>query len=212
MFRQAPDRLVFNTVTAVQDILLNTGVNKARVYKQSQFNAELNIFGTLERNRHRQKRRMYGMVLSDRWLRTFEPVVAAEVGVFLRQLLKARSEPVDMSPLCEQLAADVAGQLAFGHPLHTMTEETNRFFPRAMLSMNAVVSLFMAWPRLYSLWPIVRRINRKNNLIFGGAIMRLIMARQAPAQGRPEGLLLRPGDPGRTRGRGREEGGRQQRR
>jgi cytochrome P450 len=179
VFRQAPNRLVFNTVDAVHDIYLNPNVNKARVYAQSQFNAELNIFGTLDRIRHRQKRRMYGQVLSDRWLRRFEPIMMTDISVFLQQLFKAGSDPVDMSPLCERLAADVAGQLAFGHALHTMTDEENRIFPSAMLSMNAVVGLFMSWPRLYSLWPLLKRINRKNNSIFGRAVRGLIQARQA---------------------------------
>lgn len=73
--------------------------------------------------------------------------MSAEVDVFLKQLLNARSDVINMSPLCERLTADIAGHLAFGQPLHTQTEATNRLFPRAMTSMNAVVSLFSMFSR-----------------------------------------------------------------
>lgn len=65
-----------------------------------------------------------------------------EIDVFLKQLLNAQGREVDLSPAFERLATDIAGQLAFGQPLHTQTQAKNRIFPRAMISMNAVVSLF----------------------------------------------------------------------
>lgn len=117
-------------------------MNKAHIYEQTQFNPQVNIFGTLDRVRHRQKRKVYGQVLSDRSLRTFEPTMNEEIDVFLKQLLKYEGEVVNMSPACERLATDIAGQLAFGQPLRTQVDAKNRIFPRAMMSMNAVVSLF----------------------------------------------------------------------
>ncbi|PQE31183.1 benzoate 4-monooxygenase cytochrome P450 protein [Rutstroemia sp. NJR-2017a WRK4] len=47
-----------------------------------------------------------------------------------------------MSTLCERLSTDIAGQLAFGQGLNTQVEDTNRGFPWAMVSMNALVSIF----------------------------------------------------------------------
>ena len=87
------------------DIYLNPAINKARNYNQTQFNPQKNIFGTLDKERHRQKRKIYGQVLSDRSLRAFEPVMRQEIQVFLQQLLKASAEswPLNMSPLCERL-------------------------------------------------------------------------------------------------------------
>lgn len=72
--------------------------------------------------------------------------MSAEIGIFLRELFKADGKVVNMSPLCERLTADIVGHLAFGQPLHTQTETTNRLFPHAMTSMNAVVSLFSEIP------------------------------------------------------------------
>lgn len=117
-------------------------MHKSSIYELTQFNPEKNIFGTLDKERHRKKRKIYGKILSERSLRTFEPTMSAEIHIFLRQLLRSGSKAVNMSPLCERLAADIAGHLAFGQPLHTQTDTTNRLFPRAMTSMNAVVSLF----------------------------------------------------------------------
>lgn len=117
-------------------------MNKAQIYSQTQFNPQVNIFGTLDRERHRQKRRIYGQVLSDRSLRVFEPTMNEDIEVFLRQLLNAQGEAVNMSPAFERLATDIAGQLAFGQALKTQVEAKFRMFPRAMISMNAVVNLF----------------------------------------------------------------------
>lgn len=69
-----------------------------------------------------------------------------EIDIFLKQLMKSDSKVVNLTPLCERLTADIAGHLAFGQPLHTQTEATNRLFPRAMVSMNAIVSLFSKIP------------------------------------------------------------------
>ncbi|TGO06954.1 hypothetical protein BTUL_0379g00040 [Botrytis tulipae] len=142
VYRQAPNRLIFNTSSALRAIYLHPSINKAHIYAHTQFNPQVNIFGTLERERHRQKRKIYGKVLSERSLRSFEPTMSSEIDVFLKLLLDTKNEAVNMSPLCERLTTDVAGQLAFGQPLDTQTEERNRAFPRAMISMNGLVSIF----------------------------------------------------------------------
>lgn len=177
-------------------------MNKAHLYKQTQFNPQVNIFGILDKVRHRQKRKVYGQVLSDRSLRAFKPTMNEEIDVFLKQLLNAEGRAVNMSPASERLATDIAGQLAFGQPLHTQTEEKNRIFPRAMVSMNAVVSLFskqshasllslgqidtdrlaLAWPSISIIWPILGRLNRKNGAAFNQAIQGIIQSRMALAK------------------------------
>lgn len=72
--------------------------------------------------------------------------MAREVDMFLGQLMQSAAQAVNVSPLCRHLTTDVAGQLAFGQPLKTQTEETNRIFPRAMVSMNAIVNIFSMPP------------------------------------------------------------------
>lgn len=51
-----------------------------------------------------------------------------------------------MSERCLRLGGDIICYLAFGYPLKTQTEMTNRPFLEAMEAINARVSLYMAWP------------------------------------------------------------------
>ncbi|CAG8953233.1 hypothetical protein HYFRA_00003436 [Hymenoscyphus fraxineus] len=173
VFRQAPNRLVFNTSTALR------GINKASIYKHTQLNPQTNIFGTLDRERHQQKRKVYGKVLSERSLRIFEPAMISEIDVFLRQLLKNDNEAINMSPLCERLTTDIAGQLAFGQSLNTQVETKNRMFPRAMISMNGLVNIFMSWPVVSKTWPLLQKLNKKNGLAFVKAIQDIVQQRMA---------------------------------
>ncbi|KAK3329251.1 cytochrome P450 [Apodospora peruviana] len=57
VFRVAPDRLVFNTVTALDDILLNPRVTKGRPYLGARLNPTPSLFDTLDQEQHRQKRK-----------------------------------------------------------------------------------------------------------------------------------------------------------
>ncbi|TVY75551.1 Cytochrome P450 monooxygenase apf7, partial [Lachnellula suecica] len=179
VFRQAPNRLIFNTSSALRDIYLNPGMNKAHIYRHTQFNPQVNIFGTLDRERHRQKRKIYGQVLSERSLRTFEPIMIGEIDIFVRQLLITKSKSVNMSPLCERLTTDIAGQLAFGQPFDTQVDVTNRIFPRAMISMNGIVNTFLSWPSIAKTWPVLKLLNKKGSLAFTTAIQGIIQKRMA---------------------------------
>ncbi|KAI1340804.1 cytochrome P450 [Xylariaceae sp. FL0016] len=179
IYRQGPNRLVFNSVNALQDIYLNPRIGKGHVYSQSQFFEHKNIFGTLDMEGHRQKRKLYGQVLPDRSLREFEPAMRKEVDVFLRLLLESKSEIVNMTPLCERLTTDIAGQLGFGQSLSTQTENTNRSLPRAMVSINFIISIFMAWPTISITWRFLRRLNRKNGSVYTSSLKRIINARMA---------------------------------
>ena len=147
VYRQGPKRLVFNTVTALRDIYLHPRVSKARAYRYSSLEGQENLLSTLDRQRRRQKRKVYGRLLSERALHAFEPAMHTETNVFLRQLLAAAGTdaPVNMTPLCERLVTDVSGLLAFGHALETQTKDDNRFLPRAMMGRLALANIFGAF-------------------------------------------------------------------
>ncbi|KAI1386114.1 cytochrome P450 [Hypoxylon trugodes] len=191
VFRHAPNRLVFNTATAVRDIYLNPGVNKARIYEKTQFNPQKNIFGTLDRERHRQKRKIYGQVLSDRSLRTFEPTMSKEIDAFLGQLLKMGGKPANMSLLCERLTADVAGNLAFGQQLHTLlifsvcglyslrVAKIYRLAPFLSSVIRLLIVHVVTWPNLSVIWPIFSRLYRKSGRAFSDTIRDIIQKRMA---------------------------------
>lgn len=124
------------------DIYLNSRVQRAQVYQHTQFHPEKNIFGVMDKEGHRRKRKIYSQILSDRSVRTFEPVMAMEIMIFLRNLLEFQVEPLNMAPVCQRVAADISGHLAFGQSLHTQTEATNQRLVDAMASVNAIINLF----------------------------------------------------------------------
>lgn len=147
VYRQGPNRLVFNTITALHDIYTHPRIMKARAYRYTSLEGQENLLSTLDPQRRRQKRKVYGRLLSERALHAFEPTIDAETGVFLRQLRAAADTgaPVNMTPLCERLVTDVSGLLAFGHALETQTKEDNRFLPRAMMGRLALANMFGAF-------------------------------------------------------------------
>ncbi|KAI9150765.1 Cytochrome P450 monooxygenase AKT7 [Paramyrothecium foliicola] len=189
VYRQGPDRLVFNTINAVQemlttwaDIYLHPRITKARLYLQTQYEKEHNVFGTMDRQRHQQKRKIYGRLLSDRALRTFEATMHGEIDVFLRQIHKASvSGPVDMSPLCGRLTTDVAGQIGFGQSLGTQTEDVNRVLPKIMTELLGLANVYMAWPTLALLHKLIEILpeSKKNFNLWRNALMGIIGKRIA---------------------------------
>ncbi|PQE05317.1 cytochrome P450 protein [Rutstroemia sp. NJR-2017a BVV2] len=196
VFRQAPNRLVFNTSSALRTIYLHPAINKASIYKHTQFNSQINIFGTLDREPHRQKRKIYGQVLSERSLRSFEPTMSSEIDILLHLLLDTKTEAINMSLLCKRLTTDIAGQLAFGQGLNTQAEAINRVFPRAMISMNALVNIFMSWPSSATTWPLLKRLNKKNGLAFAKSIPSIVQKRIALPKDAKHDLYSIAGDVG----------------
>ncbi|KAF2015119.1 cytochrome P450 [Aaosphaeria arxii CBS 175.79] len=55
VYRQGPDRLVFNTVTALHDIYLDPRATKGRAYRYSSLEGQENMLNTIDRQRRRQK-------------------------------------------------------------------------------------------------------------------------------------------------------------
>ncbi|KAI1142469.1 cytochrome P450 [Hypoxylon sp. FL0543] len=96
-------------------------------------------------------------------MRLFEPTMALQIDVFLRQLLASsqKGEVVNMTVRCQRLGADVIGLLAFGYELNTQTEDTNRIIPAAMKSTSYRISLYMAWPAISFVDPVLLWFGRK---------------------------------------------------
>lgn len=104
----------------------------------------------MDRHRHQQKRKIYGRLLSDRALRSFESTMLGEIDIFLRQLHAAGTKAVDMSLLCGRLTTDVAGQIGFGQSLGTQTQLTNRILPTVMTSLLGLANIYSthAYPQV----------------------------------------------------------------
>ncbi|KAI2622416.1 cytochrome P450 [Hypoxylon sp. NC1633] len=100
VYRQGPNRLVFNTVAALCDLRRHASIRKSHVYTFTSFSRVPHVLGTVDPEPHRMKRNVYGRVLSSHSLQRFEPTMRAEIDVFLRKLLEAaEAGPVNMTPL-----------------------------------------------------------------------------------------------------------------
>ncbi|KAI1114907.1 cytochrome P450 [Nemania sp. NC0429] len=179
VYRQGPNRLVFNTVAALRDISQHASIYKSHVYTFTSFSPVPHVLGTVDPEPHRMKRNVYGRVLSGQSLQRFEPTMRAEVDVFLQQLLQAaEAGPVNMTPLCERLASDIAVQLGFGVDLASQTESENRSLIDIFLHMNTIHSVYMAWPAIRALNRIVMLLNMPK-LLTAGRLLKNIIKRRA---------------------------------
>ncbi|KAI1411053.1 cytochrome P450 [Hypoxylon sp. FL1857] len=114
-------------------------------------------------------------------MRLFEPTMAQKIDVFLRQLLASsqKDEVVNMTTRCQRLAADVVGVLAFGYELNTQTEDTNIIIPAAMKSTSYRISLYMAWPTISFIDPVIRWFGRKKIPMFYQQLKKMIGRRMS---------------------------------
>ncbi|KAK8039561.1 cytochrome P450 [Apiospora rasikravindrae] len=188
--RQAPNRLVFNTLAAVQDIYLSPLIAKAPIYTFTRFRGVTpSVFTALDKPDHRRRRRAVGQAISERSMRSFEPTMLSQIDVFLLQLLRScrpnQPQVVDMTPRCKYLAMDIIGHLAFGHAFRTQTDETLRLIPRAFAGLNPVVYLFMNWPKTHRLvdpavqWLLRARVGAFRRVLAGVVSDRMALPRDA---------------------------------
>ncbi|CAG8960726.1 hypothetical protein HYFRA_00002262 [Hymenoscyphus fraxineus] len=186
VFRAGPDRLVFNTPTALQEIYNNHRLTKSHVYRLTlQASGVESIFNCVDRDRHRSKRKLIAKVVSDRSVRLFEPTMKAQIQTFLQLLLATSKEsshsPINMTERCKRLGLDIIGLLAFGFPLNTQTEEENRFMIKGIDLGNYRANSFMQLPALKNrfLDPLVHVLTRKARLNYLRVLERMISTRLA---------------------------------
>ncbi|KAI1159191.1 cytochrome P450 [Nemania serpens] len=208
--RIAPDRLVFNTVTALREIYQNDRLVKSEAYRAAQHRPGIfNIFTVVDRALHRSKRKLIGQVVSEQSMRAFEPILLQEIETFIKHLfsLSKTGASVDMTPMCRHLSYDTALHLGFGCSLNLQTDSTNRFLPKAISLGDLRINVCMNFPLLMK-WRLHQRIadNVPNSLRdrFFKALHTIISARlsqpvhekhdlcsfMAKAMGKPDRLAL----------------------
>ncbi|KAI1739764.1 cytochrome P450 [Xylaria scruposa] len=206
VYRDAPNRLMFNSLNAAQgrliDIYFNPHVTKGSAYGHSGGPEKPNLFTVRDNAEHRRKRRVIGQVVSDRSLRSFNPMMSDQIDIFLKQLLcsSRQSEMVNMTVACNRLGIDVVGHLAFGCALKTQTEATNRFIPETMFSSIYMNNLYYTWPKLANISPVIRWIASKKIDLFRHAVEKMIAERTSkPANAIPDFYAVVTGDGGLDR-------------
>ncbi|KAI1744957.1 cytochrome P450 [Xylaria scruposa] len=129
VIRLAPNRLVFNTVTALHDIYKNDRVSKSYTYRSRGARIIENIFTTQDKAVHRRKRRIVGAALSERATKSLEPLVMRQIDVYLKRLLESSqtSELINFTERARWLALDIISSVSFGYHLEAQTKEENRF-------------------------------------------------------------------------------------
>ncbi|KAI0160160.1 cytochrome P450 [Xylariaceae sp. FL1272] len=132
VIRHGPNKLVFNTVKALNDIYQNERITKSRAYLVSQRAPDAHgLFNSIDEHIHQRKRKLLGPVVNDRSTRAFESSMMKHIDIFLRDLMNSHSwQPnvaVDMTVKFTYLTIDIMGEFVFGYPLELQTNDTYRF-------------------------------------------------------------------------------------
>ncbi|KAH8688922.1 cytochrome P450, partial [Phaeosphaeriaceae sp. PMI808] len=206
--RVAPNRLVFIARRQYKvNIYNNPRVTKGHAYIQLRTDTRgaPSLLNTLDKEMHRQKRKIIAPVVSERSMRVFEPYMSQQIDTFLLQLLQSsrRNDTVNMSPRCERLSVDIVGELAFGYPLNTQTDPTHRAIVEGIKARGARSSLYYFWERIRALDPLFEKIRgRQSTEGFYASLKTMIGARMSiPKDAKHDFFALAtgeiaPGEPG----------------
>ncbi|KAI0019182.1 cytochrome P450 [Xylariomycetidae sp. FL0641] len=179
VMRYGPDRLVFNTATALRDIYQNPRVTKSKLYTFSNtVDGVPFIFTHIDRELHQQKRKIIGPFLAERSVREFGPVLEAQIDIFLKQLLASRQDPVNLTDFCSRLGLDIAAQLGFGYQLELQTREDNRFISSGLGVGNYRIHTSMNFPLLGSPGRYLAK-NSPTRAKWAGIVEKMMKARVA---------------------------------
>ncbi|KAJ8131778.1 hypothetical protein O1611_g1845 [Lasiodiplodia mahajangana] len=145
--RHGPNKLVFNTATALRQIYQNPRTTKPVSYLANQAKrGSHNTWNSLDRDMHRQKRKLMAPAVSERSMKTFEPIVIEQIDIFLKQIAAHQGGPIDLKDKCNYLGMDIVGLLSFGFALHCQTEQKHRFFADHMGVSNRRLNTYMQIP------------------------------------------------------------------
>ncbi|KAI1078585.1 benzoate 4-monooxygenase cytochrome P450 [Whalleya microplaca] len=155
VLRQGPNKLVFNSATALNDIYLNDRVSKSHCYQAGNFTpGAWSTFNAIDKNVHRRKRKLVGQAVTERSMRMFEPTMTEQIDIFLEQLLKACQEShqtINMTEICKKLTIDVIGHLAFGYPLNLQSDPIHQYLVQALAIASYRMNVYMQFPLLRKL-------------------------------------------------------------
>ncbi|KAI0016102.1 cytochrome P450 [Xylariomycetidae sp. FL0641] len=152
VMRAGPNKLIFNSAQALQDIYNNDRVTKSDVYLLTMSANKPSVFSSLGKEAHRTRRKVVAQAVTDKAMREFEPTMQKEVDIFISELRKTVSSNeisyADMSDRCKRLGMDIVGHLAFGYSLQLQTDITNRFMLRGLAVGTYQNNCFMQFPLL----------------------------------------------------------------
>jgi cytochrome P450 len=142
----------------------------------------LNTLMTVDKARHRKRRKIVNQAFSDRALAAFEPTLSQHINVFLAQLLASADKPlpVDVSERSRALALDVISAFSFGQSLDLQTAATNAFVSDAVEAASLVCGMYNQWPLLGALGAgRLFRVGAQTREQYGRHMGRLVAQRAA---------------------------------
>ncbi|KAI0836926.1 benzoate 4-monooxygenase cytochrome P450 [Hypoxylon sp. FL0890] len=151
--RQGPNKLVFNSATALHDIYLDESLFKSHCYQAGNVNpSTTNVFNTIDKRVHRIKRKLVGPLITERSMRSFEPKMTEQIDIFIKRLLLTSqgtpNKAINMTERCKYLGLDIVGKLAFGYALNLQTDDKHRFLVHAMMIGSWRLNVYMQFPFL----------------------------------------------------------------
>ncbi|KAI1174797.1 cytochrome P450 [Nemania sp. FL0916] len=179
--RQGPNRLVFNTINAMQDIYTTNRITKSYAYAKSRISPSPTLFDTINTDKHRQRRKVMSQAITEKSMREFEPVMLGQIDIFLRRLLKSAKlgEPVNLSDCCQRLGIDIVGLLAFGYELKLLTEDTYQIIPGSMAYVNSRINLYLQNPEMSFIEPLMKHVGVQARKKYVGVVQKMIQTRMA---------------------------------
>ncbi|KFA68393.1 hypothetical protein S40285_02520 [Stachybotrys chlorohalonatus IBT 40285] len=151
VIRHGPNRLVFSSTKAIQDIYNNPRVTKSTVYLVTLSTlGEVCAFNAQNREVHKSRRKILALTTTERNIRQYEPTLSEQTNIFLKHILDASQskDGLIVSEPLGQLGADIISLLAFGYPLNVQTDTTYRFVPESITLGNGINNVKMQFPFL----------------------------------------------------------------
>ncbi|KAG8163916.1 hypothetical protein KVR01_005834 [Diaporthe batatas] len=197
VYRQGPNRLVFNTATALKGLsnraiqvvtglaLIATDIyNSERIGKSFVYTTLLkaktspNVFNVLDKQLHRSKRKVIGQAVTERAMRLFESTLQQQVDIFIEQL-KSSKGPTDISPRCRYVGLDTIGLLAFGYDLNTQQNLEHRFVLDGLFAGNLKSNIIFQIPLLEALGinAVLSRLSGSSRVRFWGLLDKMTTSR-----------------------------------
>ncbi len=138
-----------------EDIYQNERVTKSRAYLITQRAPGIyGLFNAIDKGLHQRKRKLCTQVLNERAMRAHEPVIIAQINIFLQKLLLShRQQPsnsLNMTQLFRYLTLDIMGHVTFAYPLNLQTETTHRTLVEST-SANFLLNIAMQLPSISQL-------------------------------------------------------------
>lgn len=140
---------------------------------------ERGVQNVIDKDAHKKKRKVVGSVLNERSMRIFESTMSARIDEFLQLLYVASQsdQSLNVAPLSQNLAMDIAANLGFGQDLHLQTNDTYRFISDTLRGWMRLMNINMELTRFKRLVRLMLRFRSKQTTRFALALRKIVQAR-----------------------------------